>query len=123
VPKVEKDLQFLVVVSKPLQIKKTSTYQNIAASRNRKKLCDWLYVQYLSSEDQKNHFGTIASKKVGNAVVRNKLKRWVRSCVRSEKWPVKFDQHFVVFVFKQQTNSEFFSKLKYSEFLAVFKKV
>lgn len=77
----------------------------------------------MQSEDSQNYYGITASRKVGNSVVRNKLKRWVRNCVRTEKWPTKFDAHVFVFVFKPQADDKFFSNKKYSEFVEIFKKI
>jgi ribonuclease P protein component len=77
----------------------------------------------MPSPDSKNYFGVTASRKVANSVIRNKLKRWVRNCVRNEKWPEKYDAHIFVFVFKPQAEDKFFSKKTYSEFLEVYRKI
>ncbi|MCM2352737.1 MAG: ribonuclease P protein component, partial [Pseudobdellovibrio sp.] len=72
----------------------------------------------LDSKDDLAYFGTTVSKKVGSAVVRNKLKRWVRNCVRSAGWSSKFKSKKVVFMFRPQPEG-FYKKLKYSDFVEV----
>ncbi len=111
------------MASKPQPLKRSSSYKEAAAKGTKMRLSSWVTLHLMQSEDKKNYYGITASRKVGNSVVRNKLKRWVRNCVRTEKWPAKFDSHIFVFVFKPQANSKFFSNKKYSEFVEIFKKI
>ncbi|AGH96837.1 ribonuclease P protein component [Pseudobdellovibrio exovorus JSS] len=77
----------------------------------------------LPSVDAKNYFGVTVSRKVANSVIRNKLKRWVRNCVSTEKWPEKYESYTFVFVFKPQADAKFFTQKKYSDFKDLYKNI
>ncbi|MEQ1723722.1 MAG: ribonuclease P protein component [Pseudobdellovibrio sp.] len=111
------------MASKPHPLKRSSSFKEAALKGTKKRLSSWVTLHLMQSEDSQNYYGITASRKVGNSVVRNKLKRWVRNCVRTEKWPTKFDAHVFVFVFKPQADDKFFSNKKYSEFVEIFKKI
>jgi ribonuclease P protein component len=70
------------------------------------------------SEDGTTHFGTTVSRKVGPAVQRNKLKRWVRHCVRSGLWPKKLFGKKSVCIFRPQPDG-FYKKLEFKQFKSV----
>jgi ribonuclease P protein component len=104
------------VASKAHPLKKSSSYSEVAKKSKKVRLSNWLTLQILPSEDHQNHFGITVSRKVAKSVTRNKLKRWVKNCVRREKWPEKYNGSIFVFVFKPQADDKFFSKLKYYQF-------
>lgn len=101
-------------------IKKTSEYSKINLRGQRVKLCPWIMLIILPSEDGLNHFGITVSRKVGSAVIRNKLKRWVRHSVRSQSWPKKFKSKQIVFVFRAQPEN-FYKKLEFKKFKDVLR--
>ncbi len=111
------------MASKPYPLKRSSIFREVSLNSKKKRLSSWLTVQLMPSADSKNYFGVTVSRKVANSVIRNKLKRWVRNCVQTEKWPEKLNAHIIVFVFKQQADSGFFSNKKYSEFVELFKNI
>jgi ribonuclease P protein component len=111
------------VANKVYPLKRSSNFKEASIQGKRLRLASWIILQIVDSEDSKNYFGITASGKVGNAIVRNKLKRWVRNCVRTEKWPNQFISKTVVFVFKPQNEENFYSRVKYSEFLQLFKSI
>lgn len=111
------------MANKVISLKKSSSFKKVASLGRRIKLSPWLTVQILKSDDSKNYVGVTASAKVGNAVTRNKLKRWVRACVQTEQWPESLQSKTVVFVFRAHVDGQFYSKIKYSEFLQLFKKL
>lgn len=111
------------MASKPYPLKRSSSFKEVALKGTKKRLSSWVTLQLMQSEDSKNYYGITASRKVGNSVVRNKLKRWVRNCVRTEKWPEKYNAYIFVFVFKSQADPKFFSNKKYSEFVELFHKI
>ena len=101
-------------------LKKSSSFREVALKSKKLRLSRWLTLQVMPSSDSRNYYGMTVSGKVANAVVRNKLKRWVRNCVQTEKWPSKYDAHSFVFVFKPQAEADFFTKLEYSQFKELF---
>jgi len=100
-------------------LKLSSEFSKISRYGHRVRASGYLTLLILSSEDKKTYFGITASKKVGNAVIRNKLKRWVRNCVQSEKWKFKYRGKKVVFMFRTQKD-DFYYTLKYKEFFEIF---
>lgn len=121
--KEEKSLQCLLVVNKASPLKSSSSFKNVTLKGSRKQLSPWVNLQVMKSPDSNNYFGITISRKVANSVIRNKLKRWVRSCVQNEEWPTKYNGFIIVFVFRSQADSEFFTKKKYSDFLSIYKKI
>ena len=111
------------MASKPYPLKRSSSFKEVALKGTKKRLSAWVTLQLIPSPDSNNYFGITVSRKVANSVIRNKLKRWVRSCVRNEKWPEKYNSYIFVFVFKPQADATFFSKQRYSDFYDLFKKI
>ncbi|MBC7742748.1 MAG: ribonuclease P protein component [Bdellovibrionaceae bacterium] len=89
----------------------------------KQRLASWVTLHIMNSADAKNYFGVTASRKVGNAIIRNKLKRWVRNCVRTEQWPEKLQSKTIVFVFRPQSDESFYYELQFKEFLAAYQKI
>lgn len=104
------------MASKVLPLKRTSEFSLIAKKGKKVKIAPWLVLQVLDSGNENSYFGSTVSRKVATAVIRNKLKRWVRDFAQS-KWPKKFETKKVVFVFRPQTSDTFFYTLKHKEFL------
>lgn len=77
----------------------------------------WLAVSYKKNNDGTLRWGWTISKKVGNAVVRNRLRRWGREFVRGIENDVDIN-----FIFKQR-EKEFYKSLSHDEFKATFNKV
>ncbi|WP_409478636.1 ribonuclease P protein component [Pseudobdellovibrio sp. HCB154] len=102
--------------SKVFPIKLSSEFTEITKKGRKVRASSYLTLILLDSKDDLAYFGTTVSKKVGSAVVRNKLKRWVRNCVRSAGWSSKFKSKKVVFMFRPQPEG-FYKKLKYSDFV------
>lgn len=82
----------------------------------------WLQLVVNKSEDGGSYFGMTISKKIGKAVIRNKFKRWIRNCVRSNKWPTKFSDKCVVFVFKPQAG-DFYKTISHKDFVETFNSI
>lgn len=68
---------------RPSVIKRSSDFLLIKESGQKKLLSAWLLLSYKKNSLDTWRFGTTASRKTGPAVIRNKLKRWVRSYFRA----------------------------------------
>jgi ribonuclease P protein component len=82
VQEVENALRFLQVESnRAVALKRSSDFLSLKKNGKRISPTKWLLLNYAKNQGS-IEFGTTASRKVGNAVVRNKLKRWVREYFR-----------------------------------------
>lgn len=68
--------------SRPVVIKRSSEFLSLKKNGKRAWPTKWLLLNYSKVEQEGLHFGVTASRKVGSAVVRNKLKRWAREYFR-----------------------------------------
>mgnify|MGYP001616131069 CR=1 FL=1 len=93
------------MANKPYPLKRSSSFREVALKARKKRLSVWLTLQMMPSGDSNNYYGVTASRKVASSVTRNKLKRWVRNCVRNEVWPEKYKEYIFVFVFKPQAEA------------------
>ncbi|RYZ88303.1 MAG: ribonuclease P protein component [Proteobacteria bacterium] len=74
--------RFLQVESNSaVALKRSSDFLSLKKNGKRVSPTRWLLLNFAKSEGALE-YGTTASRKVGNAVVRNKLKRWVREYFR-----------------------------------------
>ncbi|OQW47755.1 MAG: hypothetical protein A4S09_14450 [Proteobacteria bacterium SG_bin7] len=96
-------------------LRKKSDFQEIKNSGKRIRLNNWLLLNYRKNESAKLRVGMTIPKKVGVAVVRNKLKRWCRECLRHGNIPgVDIN---VVFL---GSDKNFFKKLEFRNFKEAF---
>ncbi|MGD2245715.1 MAG: ribonuclease P protein component [Candidatus Aminicenantes bacterium] len=63
---------------------------------------------YLSSASSSSRIGVVVSKKVGNAVKRNKIKRWIRTLFRRNKNLLKIPLDIIVIVKKEILEASWF---------------
>lgn len=68
--------------SRPTVIKRSSEFLSLKKNGKRAWPTKWLLLNYSKTEQKGLQFGVTASRKVGSAVVRNKLKRWTREYFR-----------------------------------------
>ena len=69
--------------SSSVGIKRSSEYLSLKQSGKRHWPTKWLLLNYQKNSLGQLRFGVTASRKVGPAVVRNKLKRWTREYFRA----------------------------------------
>ncbi|MEK6774833.1 MAG: ribonuclease P protein component [Bdellovibrionota bacterium] len=100
--------------NKPLSLKRNADFLRIKKSGRRFWASQWLLVNYTKSPTETFNYGMTVSRKVGDAVVRNKLKRWTRENLRIlvKNREIKID---VNFIFKVMPEG-FYKKLLHSEF-------
>jgi len=105
--------------SRPVVIQRSSEFLSLKKNGKRTWPTKWLLLNY-SKVDQKGlHFGVTASRKVGSAVVRNKLKRWAREyfrdfVIRSNQQGSPIDASINI-IFKP-IDQGFYKGLKFEEF-------
>jgi ribonuclease P protein component len=66
----------------PLIIKRNSEFVFLKQNGRRLWPTKWLLLNYRKNDLQELRFGVTVSRKVGSAVVRNKIKRWCREYFR-----------------------------------------
>lgn len=76
------------MLNRMFRIRKSKDYQH--TYRNGLKIPGKYLIAYISANDMsKNRFGIVASKKVGNAVKRNKVKRRLRAIARESQGQIR----------------------------------
>lgn len=127
--------------SRFISIKSSFEFDFIYKNGKKIRLCPWLTVvshggatfknqpndlsiaeNTNSLENSTSYYGITASRKVGSAVIRNKLKRWIRNCAQEKSWPTQLRNKKAVFIFRPQAEG-FYKNLKFEDFLNVFKEL
>ncbi len=96
-------------------IKRSSEFLTVKKLGQRNWPTKWLLFNYMQNQEGHLRFGITASRKTGIAVVRNKLKRWVRDYIRglpSSDQSLAFD---INFIFKPMEDG-FYKGLDHGEF-------
>lgn len=76
-------------------IKKHEDFNNIIKNGKFMKSNSFV-LYYLPSEDKKIYFGIAVSKKIGNAVIRNKVKRIMRMIIHNNQKSFKNDNKYII---------------------------
>lgn len=98
-------------------LKRANDFQALKNQGNFTHVNHWLAISYQQNSEGTMRWGWTISKKVGNAVVRNRLRRWGREFVRGIENDVDIN-----FIFKQK-GKNFYKELTHDEFKVSFKKV
>lgn len=94
-------------------LKKNSDFLELRKKGIRLNPSDWLQVQYLKSKDEALLVGVTTGRKVGSAVIRNRLKRWSREFFRRSL--KQHSLHGKLNVVFRPRKSEFYKELKHEE--------
>ena len=84
---------------------------------------DEYIIYYDDNQYNKNRFGIAISKKIGTAVVRNKLKRQTREIINKLKSLFKNNRDYIIMIRKGCLNTSFKDKLKNLETLLKEKQI
>lgn len=96
-------------------IKRSSEFLDIKQTGKRYWPTKWLLLNYKKNSVGQLRFGVTASRKVGPAVVRNKLKRWCREYFRSSLLARESVEIDINIIFKPM-DANFYKGLSYEEF-------
>lgn len=101
-------------------LKKNSDFLELRKKGLRLNPSDWLQIQFMKSKDGGLFVGVTTGRKVGSAVIRNRLKRWSREFFRKglQLGPIEGKLNVV---FKPRP-SEFYKELKHEDLDGVLDK-
>jgi ribonuclease P protein component len=100
----------------PQILKRSSDFLSIKQTGKRHWPTKWLLMNFKKNTEGQMRFGTTASRKVGPAVVRNKLKRWVREYFRALLKAGPFLEADINIIFKPM-DSNFYRGLRHEDFV------
>ena len=87
-------------------IKDQKLFNNIIKKGKFKK-DTYFVIYYIKKEEVQNNYGIAISKKVGNAVTRNKLKRQTRAIIDKHRNLFKNNHNYIIMIRKSCANTEF----------------
>lgn len=93
-------------------LRQQSDFLKIKNTGKRYSPNQWLLLNYLKNEKQHLRYGMTISKKVGNAVIRNRLKRWVREYFR-QMLNDGFDPDYDFNVIFKPVNADFYKSIQH----------
>jgi ribonuclease P protein component len=100
---------------KPVGLKRSADFLLIQQKGKRKTLSPWLLLAYKQNQLGHLRFGCTISRKVGNAVARNRLKRWSREYFRKVATN-GFNPEFDVNLVFRPMPTDFYRSLSYGQF-------
>jgi len=103
------------------QLKKNSDFLELRRKGQKVRPSEWLQIHFLTSKQETLQVGITASRKVGTAVIRNKLKRWSREFFRKKVRAFPLLTGKLNVIFRAQAG-EFYKELKHEELDAVLDK-
>jgi len=95
------------------RLRKSSDFDRISKFGRVLRVDSWLIIAYYSNDLGYFRWGATISKKVGNAVLRNKLKRWIKTYFRENE--MGFNEGLDLnFIFKPQ--KDIYQSLNFKNF-------
>lgn len=93
-------------------LRRKSDFQELYATGKTIKVCPWFFIKYKENQEPSNRFGWSISKKIGKAVVRNRLRRWLRNYFRHKEFSKTLDLNVILL---PQTK-DFYKNIKWKDF-------
>lgn len=87
-------------------IKDQKLFNNIIKKGKFKKN-EFFVIYYINKEEVQNNYGIAISKKVGNAVTRNKLKRQTRAIIDKHRNLFKNNNNYIIMIRKSCADTDF----------------
>ena len=101
-------------------IKKNNDFNRIIKKRNGKSN-DLFIINQEPNNLNKAMFGITLTKKIGNAVVRNKLKRQIKSIIDNNKNIYQNNKNYIIIIKKEALNASYQEKEK--SLISLFEKI
>ena len=98
-----------------IAISRSSDFAALKVEGRKVNLCKWAFLVLRKNSTSQIRLGISVSRKVGGAVIRNRLKRWIRAYFR-EFAKYHLNDGFDVHVIFRPQKQGFFEELKYDEF-------
>ncbi len=105
-----------------ITIKRSSEFQELKLNGKRYSPTNWLSVNFQPNSFGLLRLGVTSGRKVGNAVLRNRLKRWCKVYVRSLMQSGRGFEIDINIIFRS-SKEEFYTHIKYSDFAEAMDKV
>lgn len=96
-------------------LQRSSDFQKIKEFGKKRQGSPWLTLAFINNEGLGLRFGMTVTRKVGPAVIRNKLRRWSREFFRS-KLKSGINKDIDVNVLIRPMSDDFFKKLSFQDF-------
>ena len=100
-------------------LRRSSEFNELRQSGKRFSAAPWLTVQYKENNLGYLRYGFSISTKIGSAVVRNRLRRWLREYIRNGPCQQNEPSLDIHVVFRPSTR-EFYAKLEHSKLDSCF---
>lgn len=97
-------------------LRNRSDFLNLSKNGQRVRAGGWLILNFLPNTCGHLRCGWTLPGRIGNAVIRNRLKRWSRVYVREQILPAYFTLAVDVNLVFLKTDGDFYKKLDYDEF-------
>jgi len=100
---------------RPIRLKSSRDFEKIKAGRKSIQISSWLVCNFLFNNGKGFRVGWTVPGYVGTAVIRNRLKRWLRQYLVTHPVSTSLVDVDVNIVFRRKTR-EFYSELTHEEF-------
>lgn len=96
-----------------ITLRKSSDFNNIKKLGRKIYIQNWGILNYIPNKEPKSRFGWTVSRRVGSAVIRNKLKRWCREYFKKTQFIKSYDLNVI---FRETNDKDFYKDISYKDF-------
>lgn len=95
------------------KLKKNSDFLDLRFKGQKIRASDWLQIHFLQTSQSSLSVGVTTGRKVGSAVIRNRLKRWCREYFLTRKNTISFLTGNINLVFRPHKKENFYKDLEH----------